>query len=183
MKRRLVVLAALVAVLALPIGVQAATNAWFEIAGDPVGAEDTLHIDKPEAPGVYVYNLEFYVNWDQGTIYNLASDLLATQGSGWMGTANGISASWDLTASQLLMPGIIYFNGNSLWAGLTGAPPVPWGDNATIAADGGLQSSPALGDGTYPAGYLPAIVIHQIPEPGTLALLGLGGLALIRRRR
>jgi hypothetical protein len=32
-------------------------------------------------------------------------------------------------------------------------------------------------------GYLPAITIHQVPEPMTMSLLGLGGLALIRRRR
>jgi hypothetical protein len=30
---------------------------------------------------------------------------------------------------------------------------------------------------------LDTVVIHQIPEPMTMALLGLGGLALIRRRR
>ena len=40
-------------------------------------------------------------------------------------------------------------------------------------------------DGTvYPAGtILDSMIVHQVPEPMTMALLGLGGLALIRRRR
>ena len=33
------------------------------------------------------------------------------------------------------------------------------------------------------AGEWGSILVHQIPEPMTMALLGLGGLALIRRRR
>jgi hypothetical protein len=32
-------------------------------------------------------------------------------------------------------------------------------------------------------GVLDTQIIHQIPEPATIALLGLGGLALLRRRR
>jgi hypothetical protein len=43
---------------------------------------------------------------------------------------------------------------------------------------GGNAHGPIYGIGPY----LGDIVIHQIPEPFTLGLLGLGGLALIRRR-
>jgi hypothetical protein len=34
-----------------------------------------------------------------------------------------------------------------------------------------------------PLVFGPGVIVHQIPEPVTLTLLGLGGLALIRRRR
>lgn len=47
-----------------------------------------------------------------------------------------------------------------------------WGPNAPIEG--------------YPytdAGTLPMIIINNIPEPATIALLGLGAVALIRRRR
>ena len=47
-----------------------------------------------------------------------------------------------------------------------------------------------LNGGPFPDGWLPAteedlgdLIIYQIPEPITMALLGLGGLGLLRRRR
>jgi hypothetical protein len=42
-----------------------------------------------------------------------------------------------------------------------------------------------LYDGRVDGGYtlIDSVIIHQIPEPMTIGLLGLGGLALIRRKR
>ena len=37
-------------------------------------------------------------------------------------------------------------------------------------------------NGVYPPNVLPTVVLHVIPEPMTIALLGLGGLLLHRRR-
>jgi hypothetical protein len=37
--------------------------------------------------------------------------------------------------------------------------------------------------GPYQGDWGAPITIHQIPEPFTMALMGLGGLVLIRRRR
>ncbi|MCB9853172.1 MAG: PEP-CTERM sorting domain-containing protein [Phycisphaerales bacterium] len=53
------------------------------------------------------------------------------------------------------------------------AATVDYGPNLGI--DGGVE-----GNG---AGGLPVITIIQVPEPATLSLIGLGALALIRRRR
>lgn len=38
-------------------------------------------------------------------------------------------------------------------------------------------------DGAAPTTMHDQIIIHQIPEPATICLLGLGGLALLRRRK
>ena len=47
-----------------------------------------------------------------------------------------------------------------------------------------IQLIKTMGDDfTQPAEILDSVIIHQIPEPMTMALLGLGGMALIRRRR
>jgi hypothetical protein len=51
----------------------------------------------------------------------------------------------------------------------------------TIMADSSLGGSADMNFGTPEIGG--TIVIKQIPEPMTMSLLGLGGLALIRRRR
>lgn len=56
-----------------------------------------------------------------------------------------------------------------------GAPDVYYGPNGFVDGNPNLQV-PAFGN-------LPVIQIVQVPEPATLSLLGLGVLALIRRRR
>jgi len=57
---------------------------------------------------------------------------------------------------------------------------------AEIAGDSTIILGSIVGDGQDEGGYLMAVwdtvVIHQIPEPMTMALLGLGGLLLRRRK-
>lgn len=55
-----------------------------------------------------------------------------------------------------------------------GAPDVYYGPNAA------LDGNPVAGT---PYGDLAVVTIRQVPEPATMSLLGLGALALIRRRR
>jgi hypothetical protein len=48
-----------------------------------------------------------------------------------------------------------------------------------VAGGGSIYTTGMPYDGTWGAG----VVVHQVPEPMTIALLGLGGLALLRRRK
>jgi len=55
------------------------------------------------------------------------------------------------------------------------------GDVLVQITDIGTNNSPTHGEITQE--MMGSIVIHQIPEPMTVALLGLGSLALLRKRR
>lgn len=98
-------------------------------------------------------------------------------------SADGLLIATDTFARQLTTPG-----------DLDGDGEVNAGDLDLLLAEWGLSGSPADADGSGTVdGDDLAIVINNwgdgdppdvnIPEPGSLALLGLGGLALILRRR
>jgi hypothetical protein len=62
-----------------------------------------------------------------------------------------------------------------------GAPGTWW--EIEVHCDGPLDGLITLCDDTgYKTGTLDTLLIHQIPEPMTIALLGLGGLFLRRRK-
>ncbi len=60
------------------------------------------------------------------------------------------------------------------WYGFVGANPISYG--RTGGYTGAVDVTPGWGS-------LPVIIVRNVPEPATIALLGLGALALIRRRK
>ncbi|NRA56638.1 MAG: hypothetical protein HRU13_00760 [Phycisphaerales bacterium] len=100
-----------------------------------------------------------------------------------------------LTHDVLEVRGIALFNGSLQldFAPFSGEPPIQTGDQfQIIMADGidgvftdidvnGLGAAGSVDVFLNPNGVL--VVVTQIPSPGALAVLGLGGLAAMRRRR
>jgi hypothetical protein len=60
-----------------------------------------------------------------------------------------------------------------------------WGNSDSTATQVTFGPNPSVSGGTIGngTGGLPVISIVQVPEPATLSLLGIGAMALIRRRR
>jgi len=59
----------------------------------------------------------------------------------------------------------------------------PENDVFVVAGPGANFGGTYMADGSPYAGTWGGVTIHQVPEPMTVALLGLGGLALLRRRK
>jgi hypothetical protein len=98
-------------------------------------------------------------------------------GNGYLGP-DLLMATIDLTivklGGEMGDVGIYPVIGTTLWGDqFFGAPDVSFGPNGPVS--GAVAGAGANG--------LPSVVIHWVPEPATLSLLGLGAIALIRRRR
>ncbi len=62
-------------------------------------------------------------------------------------------------------------------------PPGVWFEVDLKCLKAGVDVFVELYDGSAPYPLIDSLTIHQIPEPMTLALLGLGGLFILRRRK
>lgn len=127
-----------------------------------------------------------------GSIANPAAGTGAVVGDvAWEDNYNGALLSvFSVTASPAIAAGdvILSFDYTFTW---NGTDPIdywvaPLADGATYVYDGGSMPA-ALSYANLEVGGTPTDIgitgVHIIPEPMTIALLGLGGLALLRRRK
>ncbi len=190
--------------LALVLGVTAFANAglFINVNGDPVsGTEFEIDITKVDSVTLDVGVTAGTVKRAVGFIMELNGDLASFSYDGAaldttfvsMRVPTGPDTFFDVPSAYALP--LIYQSKTGSKVQVEGAMGLT--ADATQVIDevllSGLTYTPTgLGDvqllistNINGAGWgqAEAITIHQIPEPMTMSLLGLGGLALIRRRR
>ena len=121
--------------------------------------------------------LQYNVLTVQG--YTLARPFL-TRSSDDSWTAATIASSWSVTADQITGSGGAgwYTIDITSWYG-AGKESLTGGEDLTIR----YTMNPDPGGYVRMHGSYTSVILTTVPEPMTIALLGLGGLALLRKRR
>jgi hypothetical protein len=135
-------------------------------------ADDALWIgpsDNYHAPsGEYIYTLTFdlagldhpnAIISGQWSSDNESTIFLNSVSTGFTIDALSFTSLHNFTISEGFLPGV-----NTLEFHVTNSDPTPWGENPTMLLVQNLQG-------------------EIVPEPGTICLLGLGGLVAMRRHR
>ncbi|MGB0767157.1 MAG: PEP-CTERM sorting domain-containing protein [Phycisphaeraceae bacterium] len=128
-----------------------------------------------------------------GTFGNSGADTV-TLGTGGVGPALNIGTEYRVEV--LIMDGRagaanrnVQVDGVDRGSHANGISGITWGDGllvtGTFTADAATQTfTVEVLDGTTSAGgQINALLLTEVPEPGSLALLGLGSLLIARRRR
>lgn len=151
-------------------------------------------------------NMDIVYTGDVGRYLFGVSVLISAEGPGTLNVTDPTfpAGVWDLngtlTGTEQLNPqqGVAWGSAAALGLIGTGAPEIAI-DHILLHCDGLGDVYVTLGESDQtPAGasveiddyfniygleYGPGVIIHQIPEPMTLTLLGLGGLFLVRRKK
>jgi hypothetical protein len=148
---------------------------------EPLNPSDTVTLDIQLADGVAMDAMELDLEIIGGATISLpdpATDIIVGGFESWSlivegVTDKGIAAIAGVTFGSVdgtLVDGITFHceGQGPVTVQLTSA-----GSNSIVAPESRLLDAADLG----------SIVIHQVPEPMTITLLGLGGLALLRRRK
>ncbi len=154
----------------LTIVTSATTNTWASFGFSALAAPDTSE--------------NFVVNDGVATLlYRSSGELAGFRG---LGSASGTGNSMALTGARTLNVNLDLTD----WNGTTNFGTATYSDSvegvigtSTLNDDSDDFASLLISEANTSTATISSITLEQVPEPSSLALLGLGSLALLRRRR
>jgi hypothetical protein len=138
---------------------------WANISNGYTTAESVVFQNTPSALSTMAYSAQ-YVN---GGVNGVNGTITYTGGSGTITLAITSTGPFNMGGNSTSIAGSwTYTSGTGAYAGYSSGAGT-WG--ATYSGEGNYASTTLSGN------------LTPVPEPATLAVLGIGGLAMIRRRR